>query len=71
MAHLQGGGLVDEARSKLPDGAIVNCEIVVHQYLAPDTGEMCYSVFYDGEIPLSQCLGLLELAKIDLVNRCG
>lgn len=54
----------------VPAGAMVNAEVVVTQYFTPD-GRLANRVFYDGEVPLSQVLGLLELAKAQLIARCG
>ena len=62
---------MSDPREKLPPGAIVNTEVVVFQYLDP-SDEDCslkYCVWYDGEVALSSVLGLLELAKRDLIDR--
>jgi hypothetical protein len=54
---------------EVPDGSIVNAEIVVTQYFTPD-GFLQRRCFYDGAVPLSTVLGLLELAKADIIARC-
>jgi hypothetical protein len=54
---------------RLPDGSIINAEISVVQYLAAETGIIVWNVFFDGDITLSTALGLLDLAKLDMINR--
>lgn len=54
---------------KLPDGAIVNAEVTITGYLDPEDGEMKYAVYCDADVSLSSVLGLLELAKLDLIER--
>lgn len=54
---------------RLPDGSIINAEVSICQYIDPETAVLKWAVFYDGEIPLSGVLGLLDLAKLDLINR--
>lgn len=56
-----------DSRFVLPDGAIPNGEVAVLSYLDVD-GELCYAVWNDGLLPLSSYLGLLELAKNDLIR---
>jgi hypothetical protein len=55
---------------KVPEGAVVNCDIRVTQYITPD-GDINHVITYHGEVPLSQTLGLLAMAGIDLTLRCG
>lgn len=54
---------------QVPEGSIVNSEVHVVQYVKPD-GSMGYRVQYEGAVPLSQVLGLLAMAAIDLKERC-
>jgi hypothetical protein len=55
----------------LPDGAILVARVEVFSYLDPaEPGEtMRYSVNFEGDAPLTTLLGLLELAKFDLIGR--
>lgn len=49
------------------DNTIVSCAISVHQFINPD-GNMAYTVKCMGDVPLSTKIGLLELAKLTLVE---
>lgn len=61
----------EDAREKLPEGAIVVSEVQAIGYIEPDgTGEMKLCVWYDGEVPLTSALGMLDLAKRDLILHC-
>lgn len=62
---------VDEAyiESIIPDGAIPTAIITVVAFLNPDTGDMQWKVHNDTDIPLTHCLGLLDLAKLDICAR--
>lgn len=48
---------------------MVSAEVVVTHYFTPD-GQLRRRCFYDGDVSLSTVLGLLELAKADLIARC-
>lgn len=53
----------------LPDGAIANGCVAVCQYIDAD-GEMRFGYMYDTHhLPLSSTVGLLELAKQDVLRR--
>jgi hypothetical protein len=56
-------------RVELPEGAIVTCEIEVVGYLHPDTGETLYGTRYKAETTTAAVLGLMEMAKHDLLVR--
>lgn len=60
---------IEQRQRKVPEGAIVNAEVVVYQWLDPDDGSFRWNCFFDGDVPLSSVLGLLDLAKLDLVHR--
>lgn len=62
-------GLTMPEFAQIPENAIVNCEIKILQWIDPETGGLRWQCFYDGEIPLSGVLGLLELAKLDMIQR--
>lgn len=51
----------------IPADAIENAHVEVIQYLAPD-GAMRYTTRYRGDVPLSMFVGLLELAKLDIIR---
>lgn len=53
----------------LPEGAIATAIITVVAFLDPETGDMRWKVHNDVDIPLSHCLGLLDLAKLDICAR--
>jgi hypothetical protein len=52
----------DPERGDLPDGAIVNCEIVITSYVDME-GHLKYATNVAGDPNLAQALGLCELAK--------
>lgn len=54
---------------KLPEGALLNCQIHVFQWIDGETGEFKWYVHHDSDLPLSSVLGLLELAKMEMINR--
>jgi hypothetical protein len=60
---------MNDFRSKIPEDAIINAEVVVYQWIDAETGEFRWNCFYEGHLPLSSLLGLLDLAKLDLVHR--
>lgn len=49
---------------------IENCKIVVTQYITGQ-GEIKFSVHASGEVPLSTQIGLLELAKVTIIEKAG
>ena len=49
--------------------AVPLCEIGVLQYLDGDTGETQYGIRHKGGVPVSTFLGLLELAKTDILSK--
>lgn len=62
---------MSEVRDKLPPNAVINAEIQVCGYIDPEgEGGMSYAIWADCDTPLSTSLGLLELAKRDLIERC-
>lgn len=52
----------------IPDGALVNAHVEVVQYVDPGSSEIRYTTRYFGDVPLSSFIGLLELAKLDLIR---
>lgn len=62
------------ATALVPDGAIVTQMLTIVSWLDPDSdGAACWRVYNStahGERVVA-CLGLLELAKLDLVARSG
>lgn len=62
---------MSEVRDKLPPNAVINAEIQVCGYIDPHgEGGMSYAIWANCDTPLSTSLGLLELAKRDLIERC-
>ena len=51
-----------------PEGAILNAHVRVFQYLDAE-GEMRFSVSHYGDAPLSTFVGLLEIGKLNLIQR--
>lgn len=49
-------------RSSLPNDAIINCELVITSFFAPD-GLLKYAVNITGDPNLAQAIGLCELSK--------
>ncbi len=62
---------VDQAfqASLVPDESIPQGFIAVFSYVAPD-GSQCWRTYNQLDAPLSSVLGLLELAKLDVIARC-
>lgn len=56
--------------SLLPEGAVPQGFIAVAAWVEAD-GAMRWRCYNQLDLPISGCLGLLELAKLDLVNRCS
>jgi hypothetical protein len=50
-------------------GSVLATEVVVTQYLRPD-GSVGLRTHYDGDGSLSQVIGLLAMAAIDIYGRC-
>lgn len=58
-----------QAQMQMPDDVVVvNAEVQVVQYVAAD-GQMGHTTWYSGEVPLSQIVGLLVMAAINLGKR--
>lgn len=55
--------------SIIPEGAIATAMVTVVAFLDPETGDMRWKLHNDTDIPLTHCLGLLDLAKLDLCAR--
>jgi hypothetical protein len=53
--------------SETDEGRVENCAIWIAQYI-DSNGEMPYVVKQRGDVPLSTVVGLLELAKQDLIK---
>lgn len=53
----------------VPAGSIFSAEVTVTHYFTTD-GRLKRRVRFEGDVPLSTVLGLLELAKADLMARC-
>jgi hypothetical protein len=58
-------------RCDLPEGAIVNVEVGVVGYIHPDDGEMAWALRTNCDAPTSSVVGLLEMAKLDLIARAA
>lgn len=56
-------------RNDLPDGAIVTVEVEIVGYLDPTSGDTLYGTRWSGDTTLSSALGLVEMAKHDLLVR--
>lgn len=52
----------------LPDDVVVNCSVQVDQFIQPD-GSVGTRVYYDGDVPRSQVVGLLCIAAMDVWKR--
>lgn len=57
-------------KSRVPEGAIVIGLLSIVSFADPETGELQWKLFMDVDAPISTCVGLLELAKIEAVARC-
>lgn len=53
----------------VPEEAIVTGFLVVVTFMDPDTGSNQWKVHVDADSPVSQVLGFLELAKLDVIAR--
>jgi len=49
----------------IPDGAFPTCGFRLLSYMNPE-GETCYRLDYEGEIAVSQLIGLIEMARHDV-----
>ena len=56
-----GGGV------RIPDGSIANALIAVCSWIDPVTGAEHWLSYALADIPISQTVGLLEMAKLDLL----
>ena len=56
-------------RVELPEGAVVTSEVEVVGYLDPETGETLYGTRIAAETTTSVVIGLLEMAKHDILVR--
>jgi hypothetical protein len=54
-------------RAQLPEGSIINAEIVVTSYFDQE-GKLKYCANVDGNPNLAQAIGLLELGKVLLYS---
>lgn len=52
----------------VPEGCIINASIGIVQYVDPKSSEMKFSIAFEGNVPLTQFLGLLEIAKIQMTD---
>lgn len=60
------------AGTQIPDGAIVEGMVVVLSYLDPADGAQRWFAHARYDVPVSQVVGLLDMAKIDMILRtCG
>lgn len=59
----------DHGGRRLPDGAVIDGYMAVISYADPTTGRARWFAHTNMDLPLSQCLGLLELTKLELVAR--
>lgn len=53
----------------IPDGALVDGYIVVVSFVDPDTGASRWQLVNNADLPVSQSVGLIELAKLELLQR--
>lgn len=53
---------------KVPDGAIIIGYIAIYAWLNPDTGSMEWRSCNDCDFNVAQAIGLLELAKLDMLE---
>jgi hypothetical protein len=54
---------------QVPDGAIIEGYMMVVSYADPETGESMWLLNHQLDAPVSTGVGLLELAKLELVSR--
>ncbi len=65
----EGTTLPRDLAGWMPDGAIPVACIAVVEWLDPDTGRSRWRCIVDSDVPVSANLGLLELAKLDVIAR--
>jgi hypothetical protein len=51
----------------LPKGGLPLCGFRILSYLN-DSGQTCYRMDYEGEVAISQLIGLIEMAKHDVTS---
>jgi hypothetical protein len=66
---MAGEGL--NKRLDLPPDAIVSARVEVVGWLSPDDAELKVSVLAAGETSNTQAIGMLEIAKADLLGALG
>lgn len=54
-------------RCSLPEGSIVDVEVEIVGYFAPGDAELSYALRVKSDSPRSTCIGLVEMAKADLL----
>lgn len=54
--------------AELPDGSLVDGYMAVVSYTDPD-GERRWFLAHELDLPVSWCVGLLELAKLQVIHR--
>jgi hypothetical protein len=60
---------ITHERLDLPEGAIVTSEMEVVGYLDPETGATLYGTRFMAEATTATVIGLMEMAKHDLLVR--
>jgi hypothetical protein len=48
---------------EIPENSLFNAHVCVDQYFDGEDGGLKFAAHYAGDVPLSQLLGLLEIAK--------
>ncbi len=55
---------------EMPEGAVEVCRVEVVQYIHPDDQEgLWWNLYYSEDSPLTQIMGLIEIAKAEVISR--
>lgn len=57
-----------DSHTHIPDGSFVQAYVTIIAYTPPE-GESCWLVCNNTDIPATQVVGMLDLAKLDVVMR--
>lgn len=61
-----GDGRVQVPGALMPSDGLLTCAVSAVQYINPEDGSVEFAVLYEGDAPLTQFLGLMELAKMEI-----
>jgi hypothetical protein len=64
----QEDGMQATLGPRIPEGAFVSAQISVVQWIDHDDGSLKFSLRYNGDVPLTQFLGLLRVAEYEMIR---